>query len=269
MIPTPITGNYDVLLFGTSTDTYSMIACDRFATQDTVSFMATDIPTSSNVTHQYTIDWDALSQGEEGVTLQVDSDGDGDFENTFTADAELTQDEFLHETIPQLLKQDAISKLQAVEPGKNAAQHLINNSIRSINKSLSDRLWIDDSHLSMMAGALVFDMEKVAVLNLETAKRIDPMIEDGVGEVIDKLTKADKLLSITAIDDAKSIEVENPWAKRIVDWQVAKAEEELDKAYEYLDNDMPDKAITHFKLAWIHAQVAIKVAQTAGAASPA
>jgi len=167
------------------------------------------------------------------------------------------------------LKQDAISKLGGIEPGKNAAHHLINNSIRSINKSLSDRLWIDDSHLSMMAGALVFDMEKAAVLNLETAKRIDSTTEDEVGEVIDKLTKADKILAVTAIDDAKSIEVDNAWAKRIVDWQIAKAEEELDKAYEYLDNDMPDKAITHFKLAWIHAQVAIKVAQTAGAASPA
>ena len=234
------------------------------------TFSATDIPTSANATHEYTVNWSALAEGEEGVTIQVDSDGDGDFENTFTAGSKLTQDEFLYETIPELLKEDAISKLGGIKPSRNAAQHLINNSIRSINKSLSDELWADGSHLNstMMAGALVFDMEKAAVLNLKAAERIDPTIEDEVGEVIAKLTKADKILSITAIDDAKSLEVENPWAKRIVDWQIAKAEEELDKAYEYLDNDVAGEAIIHFKLAWIHAQVAIKVAQPTGAASP-
>jgi hypothetical protein len=58
-------------------------------------FTATDIPTSSNTTHQYTIDWVALSLGEEGVTVEVDSDGDGRFEKTLTSDSELTDKEFM------------------------------------------------------------------------------------------------------------------------------------------------------------------------------
>ena len=63
-------------------------------------FTATDIPTSSNTIHQYTIDFDALSRGEEGVTVQVDSDSDGIFEYTFTSDSELTRDEFIQQTTP-------------------------------------------------------------------------------------------------------------------------------------------------------------------------
>ena len=61
-------------------------------------FTATTIPTLANAMHQYKISWNALSQGEEGVTVQVDSDGDGTFEYTFTADNELTQEEFLSGT---------------------------------------------------------------------------------------------------------------------------------------------------------------------------
>jgi parallel beta-helix repeat protein len=61
---------------------------------ETITFTSTDIPISVNATHQYTINWDSLSQGEEGVTIKVDSNGDGIFELTFTSDSELTQDEF-------------------------------------------------------------------------------------------------------------------------------------------------------------------------------
>jgi hypothetical protein len=62
------------------------------------SFTTIDIPTSPNELHQYTIDWDTLSQDEEGVTVRVDSDGDGSFEDTFTTGGELTHDEFMLQT---------------------------------------------------------------------------------------------------------------------------------------------------------------------------
>jgi hypothetical protein len=60
-----------------------------------ITFTATDIPTTSSAKHRYHIDWGALSEGEAGVTVQVDSDGDGTFERTFTSDGELTGDEFI------------------------------------------------------------------------------------------------------------------------------------------------------------------------------
>ena len=51
------------------------------------TFVATDIPISPQATHQYTIiDWDALSNGEEAVTVQIDADGDGVFEETVLVD---------------------------------------------------------------------------------------------------------------------------------------------------------------------------------------
>jgi len=62
---------------------------------NTTVFTAINIPTSPNANHQYTIDWVTLSQGEEGVTVKVDSDGDSIFEHVFTSDSELTQSEFL------------------------------------------------------------------------------------------------------------------------------------------------------------------------------
>ena len=46
----------------------------------TSEFNVTNMATSTGAVHGYIIDWDALSQGEEGVTIEMDSDGDGDFE---------------------------------------------------------------------------------------------------------------------------------------------------------------------------------------------
>jgi parallel beta-helix repeat protein len=64
-------------------------------TNETVTFVASAIPTHSGAVHKYTIDWTGLSQAGEGVTVQVDSDGDGVFERTFTSDSELTQSEYI------------------------------------------------------------------------------------------------------------------------------------------------------------------------------
>jgi parallel beta-helix repeat protein len=91
--------SYHYEVVGTDKGTYGL---DIASIEDgkAATFTATDIPTISRAMHQYTIDWHALSEGGEGVTVQVDSDGDGKFEDTFTSDDELTQDDFLEETSP-------------------------------------------------------------------------------------------------------------------------------------------------------------------------
>ncbi len=43
-------------------------------------FTSTTIPITSDEVHQYIIDWDALSQGENGTTVKIDAEGDGTFE---------------------------------------------------------------------------------------------------------------------------------------------------------------------------------------------
>jgi len=68
------------------------------AQQETIIFATTDIPTSMNVIHEYTINWTALSQGEEGAILRIDSNGDGVFEQIVTSDNVLTHDEFMLQT---------------------------------------------------------------------------------------------------------------------------------------------------------------------------
>jgi len=83
---------YEVV--GTEAGTYGL-GVVSIETGDIQTFNATEIPTASATVHHYTIYWVAVSQGEEGVTVQVDSNGDGIFEHTFTSDSELTQSEFL------------------------------------------------------------------------------------------------------------------------------------------------------------------------------
>lgn len=68
---------------GTDAGTYGLTVTS--VDEETSVFTATDIPTSKNEIHQYTIDWEALSQDSDGVTVQIDFDGDGTFELTITA----------------------------------------------------------------------------------------------------------------------------------------------------------------------------------------
>jgi len=61
---------------------------------ETNTFTATDIPTSPNELHRYSVDWDILPTGGEGIYLEIDANGDGAFEQTITADSDLTKDEY-------------------------------------------------------------------------------------------------------------------------------------------------------------------------------
>ncbi|HDD57318.1 MAG TPA: hypothetical protein ENF43_02240, partial [Thermoplasmatales archaeon] len=98
--------SYVTEVVGTDTGTYGLdIASIKEG--GITTFTATEIPILANMIHQYTVDWDALSQGEEAVTVQIDSDGDGVFEQTFASDDELTQEEYLEATsIPGDLDND-------------------------------------------------------------------------------------------------------------------------------------------------------------------
>jgi hypothetical protein len=99
-IPDPLDGYYSTLLVGTSTGTYSLISELIPIEGGTTTFAADNIPTAVGSRHQYTVDWEALAEGEAGVTIQVDSDGDGTFECALTSGSELTSDEFITKTTP-------------------------------------------------------------------------------------------------------------------------------------------------------------------------
>lgn len=61
---------------------------------DRSRFVATNIPIIVSEVHSYNIDWDLISHGNEGVVLQMDQDGDGEFERRVISDSELTGQEF-------------------------------------------------------------------------------------------------------------------------------------------------------------------------------
>jgi len=88
------TDSYVCEIAGTGEGNYGL-TIGSVAPSKAIVFTASDIPISLGAAHRYSTDWDALSQGEEGVTVEIDSDGDGQFENSFASDGELTQDEFL------------------------------------------------------------------------------------------------------------------------------------------------------------------------------
>ena len=84
---------YQYEVAGTDSGSYGLVVASLIQ-GETNTFTATDIPLTLGTTHRYSVDWESLSQGEDAVTVQVDSDGDGIFESTITSDSELTGDEF-------------------------------------------------------------------------------------------------------------------------------------------------------------------------------
>ena len=70
-------------------DTYDLSITVEEYDEEKGKFMADDIPTNGNTTHQFSIDWEALAQGEKGVTMEIDEDGNGEFEKTIVSDATL------------------------------------------------------------------------------------------------------------------------------------------------------------------------------------
>ncbi|MDH4269189.1 MAG: C39 family peptidase [Dehalococcoidia bacterium] len=86
--------SYRYEVTGTGKGTYGLdIACIEGS--EGINFTAIDIPTALGTVHEYTIDWDALARGEDGVIVQVDSDGDGTTDYALTAGNVLTGDEFM------------------------------------------------------------------------------------------------------------------------------------------------------------------------------
>jgi hypothetical protein len=88
------TDTYWYEVVGTKEGTYGL-ELTSVEEGEAVSFTAVDIPTAPGAVHQYTIDWDALSRDEEGVAIQVDSDGDGITDYTVKGGNVLTGDEFI------------------------------------------------------------------------------------------------------------------------------------------------------------------------------
>ena len=105
------TDTYRYELSGTAEGTY-VLDIVSIKNGAATTFTGTDIPTTTNAIHEYTIDWQALSQGEKGVTVHVDLDGDGTPEKTFTSGDTFTMDEEI--SVEDLEKESDIPKAFAL-----------------------------------------------------------------------------------------------------------------------------------------------------------
>jgi len=70
---------YDYEVVGTGEGSYDLSVTT--IAEEVNTFIREEEPTSAKAVHQYSIDWEALSKGKKGVTLKIDSDGDGTFED--------------------------------------------------------------------------------------------------------------------------------------------------------------------------------------------
>ena len=83
-ILSPSSDLYTYEVAGTGSGSYDLEIA-RSHEGDVKLLAVANVPISSGAIHQYSVDWDTLSQGKGGVTVQKDADGDGKFEETVTA----------------------------------------------------------------------------------------------------------------------------------------------------------------------------------------
>lgn len=84
--------------------------------------------------------------------------------------------------------------------------------------------------------------------------------QTGTEEATGLIVEADKKLARKAIDFAKSLTVLNPYNQGIFDEEISIAESEFAEAETYVAIGGFDDGAEHFKIAWQHAQEAIRIA---------
>lgn len=126
---------------------------------EVIAFTAIDIPTSLGAVHEYTVDWEALSAGEEGVIVMVDSDGDGVCERTLVSDSVLTAEEFTQET-PDV--QVSVDDLVNVSSGRAAydrwtGQFSVNVMVENTSDTVIDSpVWLVIESISNTSVTLAY-----------------------------------------------------------------------------------------------------------------
>jgi PKD repeat protein len=227
----------------------------------------------SSVTHSYGI------PGTYPVILTVTDDDGG----IGTASVPLTV------WGPRDLKTSVISDLEALKTGEWCLDKRLDWIIWSIERSLNEKLWVDETHLDSWYGQRVFFYEMLAEIHLELRGKLYnhfiPMLEKWIEclqakgydttwleeklarmqalipvfeAALFKLAKADELLARVAIIDAENTPVQNSKWQAKVDCYLAQAAKHLAKAADRLEDGHFASAICHYKLAWMSAQQAMK-----------
>ncbi|MFQ5980489.1 MAG: PKD domain-containing protein [Candidatus Heimdallarchaeota archaeon] len=233
----------------------------------------------STVTHSYGV------PGTYPITLTVEDDDGG----VGTASVALTV------WGPRDLKTSVVSDLTALKTGECWVDKRLDRVIWYIERSINEKLWVDETHLDAWYGWRVFFYEFLAEIHLEIRSKLYnhliPMLENWIEHLqakghdttwleakparlqalvpvfetaLFKLAKADELLVRVAIMDAANTPVQNSKWQAKVDCYLAKAADHMTKAADRLEAGRFASAIWHYKIAWMSAQQAMKWANKTG-----
>jgi alpha-tubulin suppressor-like RCC1 family protein len=199
----PATDSYYYQVAGTGVGAYGLEVVYSIGGQ-TTTFTATDIPILSGAIHQYTIDWDALSQGQPGVTVQVDLNGDGVFEISFNSDGTLTHDEY----ISQMDTTPPVTTV-SLNPGPNANGW--NNTNVTANLTATDiGSGVKEIHYILNGGAeTIFTGASTSFLvSIEGSDNITYFAKDNAGN-----TETPKSVTVKIDKTKPTININSPQAK--------------------------------------------------------
>ncbi|MFX1366077.1 MAG: PKD domain-containing protein [Promethearchaeota archaeon] len=153
---------------------------------------------------------------------------------------------------PQDLKKAVLFELESVKTDSRCIDFKIYLAIKLIEKSLNEKFWNDATHLESKCGIMVFIYEQLAAASLK--KDLDLSQFE---TLILKLIKADELLAEIALEDAEATPVKEPIFQKIVDFYLARVNDQMIKATESIESGLYISAIVHYKLAWTYSQFAI------------
>jgi len=158
-------------------------------------------------------------------------------------------------------KEGTIELLEQIESGEKKIDHGIDKMIDKIEKSIDEKLWIDELEIDIKHGKKVFDNEKKAVkegMKIITDKKTGEEVKEAVAKTIHELVSVDLALAENQYKKASQYR-----GTKKVDHELDKAAKYLEKAYKELDCSKAkyDKVIDNLKKSWEHSQKAIKHAQ--------
>ena len=162
---------------------------------------------------------------------------------------------------PKAVVEAVIDDLSDLLGESRKLDRALNKAIRELNRSLEDKLWLDD-YPHPKHGKKVFDRQKKAVKELMKLLRkpdgASTDVLDAAEAAIDALVSANRQ---TALDELAGVPAaRSDRHQDHVDREIAKAGEELDKGDSEAAAEKFDKAIDHYKKAWEHAMKAAKEA---------
>jgi len=139
---------------------------------------------------------------------------------------------------PRILKQNALASLESLEIHDKKDQKKVDNAVKEIKKSLDEKLWEDDSSLTML-GKKVFSHEKKAVNELDKIKSID------VSAITITLVESDRFLVQLVID-----EIPTDTDDKKINKNLKKILKEMNDAQKDFDKNKLEKVVDHYKKAW-------------------